>query len=81
VSETTPQTPTDAAAASFTIVAGDPTPAEVAAVTAVLGAALEEIASDRERDSATGTSAWQRSQRAIRTPIVRGHDGWRGFSA
>ena len=81
MSETTPQTPTDAAAASFTIVAGDPTPAEVAAVTAVLGAALEEIASDRERDSATGTSAWQRSQRAIRAPIVRGHDAWRGFSA
>jgi len=47
----------------------------------VLGAALEEIASDRERDSATGTSAWQRSQRAIRAPIVRGHDAWRGFSA
>jgi hypothetical protein len=80
VSETA-QTPTDAAATSFTIVAGDPTPAEVAAVTAVLGAALEEIASDHDRESSTGTSAWQRSQRAIRTPIVRGHDAWRGFSA
>ena len=71
----------DASAPSFTIVAGDPSPAEVAAVTAVLGAALEEIASDHERASSTGTSAWQRSQRAIRTPILRGHDAWRGFSA
>ena len=71
----------DAASASFTIVAGDPTPAEVAAVTAVLGAALEEIAADHENEAATGTSAWQRSQRPIRVPIVRGHDAWRGFSA
>ena len=71
----------DAAAASFTIVAGDPSPAEVAAVTAVLGAALEEIASDHERESTTGASAWQRSQRPIRVPIVRGHDSWRAFSA
>ena len=72
---------TDAPAASFTIVAGDPTPAEVAAVTAVLGAALEELAGEHERDAASGPTAWQRSQRAIRTPIVRGHDTWRGFSA
>jgi hypothetical protein len=79
VSETT-QAP-DAAAPSFTIVAGDPTAAEVAAVTAVLGAALEELASDHERHGASGPTAWQRSQRAIRVPIVRGHDTWRGFSA
>jgi len=72
---------TDASPVSFTIVAGDPTPAEVAAVTAVLGAALEEIASDHERESTTGASAWQRSQRPIRVPIVRGHDSWRAFSA
>ena len=71
----------DAASTSFTIVAGDPTAAEVAAVTAVLGAALEELASDHERDAASGPTAWQRSQRAIRTPIVRGHDSWRGSSA
>ena len=75
------QTSTDATAASFTIVAGDPTPAEVAAVTAVLGAALEELAGEHERDAASGPTAWQRSQRAIRVPIVRGHDSWRGFSA
>jgi uncharacterized protein (DUF1800 family) len=78
VSATVPDA--DAAATSFSIVAGDPTPAEVAAVTAVLGAALEELAGEHERDAASAPSAWQRSQRAIRTPIVRGHDTWRGFS-
>jgi len=69
----------DAASPSFTIVAGDPTAAEVAAVTAVLGAALEELASDNERHVASGPTVWQRSQRAIRTPIVRGLDSWRGL--
>ena len=71
----------DVAGPSFTIVAGDPTPAEVAAVTAVVTAALEEIAADHERDANTGASAWQHSQRAIRAPITRGIDTWRGFSA
>ena len=79
MSDTSPDS--DATATSFTIVAGDPTPAEVAAVTAVLGAALEELAGEHERDAASGPTAWQRSQRAIRAPIVRGHDTWRGFSA
>jgi hypothetical protein len=71
----------DAAAVSFTVVAGDPTPAELAAVTAVVGAVLEEIATDNARDQAPDVSAWQRSARAIRTPITRGVDTWRGFSA
>ncbi|GAB2452224.1 uncharacterized protein (DUF1800 family) [Conyzicola lurida] len=65
---------------SFSIVAGDPTPAEVAAVTAVVTAALEEFAEAQERDTAPVTSAWQRSQRPVRTPIERGRGTWRGFS-
>jgi hypothetical protein len=72
---------TDAAAASFTVVAGDPTPAELAAVTAVVSAVLEEIASDRASSGQRVVSAWERSQRAIRAPITRGIDAWRGFSA
>jgi hypothetical protein len=75
----TPTAP-DAAASAFSIVGGDPTDAEVAAVTAVLGAALEEIAAGRELETGRGTTAWQRSQRPIRRPIVRSHDAWRGFS-
>ena len=70
----------DAAPVSFTVVAGDPTPAELAAVTAVVGAVLEEIASDSELAAVPGVSAWQRSQRPIRGSVARGHGAWRGFS-
>jgi hypothetical protein len=71
---------TGVAPASFSVVAGDPTPAELAAVTAVVSALLEEIASDHAAAAAPVVSAWRRSQRAIRTPITRGIDSWRGFS-
>lgn len=70
----------EVAPASFTVVAGDPTPAELAAVTAVMSAVLEEIATDHAAAAAPAVSAWRRSQRAIRTPITRGMDSWRGFS-
>jgi len=70
----------DAAPVSFTVVAGDPMPAELAAVTAVVGAVLEEIASDRELGTVPGVSAWQRSQRPIRSAVTRGTGTWRGFS-
>ena len=75
-----PADATGVAPASFTVVAGDPTPAELAAVTAVVSAVLEEIASDHAAAAAPVVSAWRRSQRAIRTPITRGIDSWRGFS-
>jgi hypothetical protein len=70
----------DAAAASLRIVSGDPTPAELAAVTAVLTAALEEMADDAAGDVAPVVSAWQRSQRPVRGPVPRGRGTWRGFS-
>ena len=70
----------DASPVSFTVVAGDPTPAELAAVTAVVGAVLEEIASDHERATVPGVSAWQRNQRPVRQPITRGTGTWRAFS-
>jgi len=57
------------------IVGGNPDPNEIAAVTAVLSAALEELAGDERRAQAAGPSAWQRSQRTVRTPLVRG--AWR----
>ncbi|PJJ61766.1 acyl-CoA carboxylase subunit epsilon [Compostimonas suwonensis] len=53
---------------------------ELAAVTAVLGAAIEEEAARSPRRAAA-PSAWSRSQRAIRTTIVAGEGRWRGFSA
>jgi len=50
-------------------------------VTAVLTAALEELADDSARTEASGPSAWQRSQRNVRGTIQPGHGAWRGFSA
>lgn len=54
---------------------GNPDDAEIAAITAVLGAALEELAGEHRRAHSSGPSAWQRSQRNVRTPLVRG--AWR----
>ncbi|CAN5555330.1 hypothetical protein BH09ACT4_BH09ACT4_17610 [soil metagenome] len=57
------------------ILAGDPDAAEIAAITAVLTTVLDELAGEQRRRQSAGTSAWQRSQRGVRTPLVRG--AWR----
>jgi len=57
------------------ILSGNPDPEETAAVTAVLSAALDELGGEQRRRQNGGPSAWQRSQRAVRTPLVRG--AWR----
>ena len=57
------------------ILGGDPDDSEIAAVTAVLSAALDELAGEQRRRQSAGTSAWQRSQRSVRSPLVRG--AWR----
>jgi hypothetical protein len=57
------------------ILAGDPTPEELAAVTAVLAAALDELASEHRRAGEAGMSAWDRSRRGLRQPLPRG--AWR----
>jgi hypothetical protein len=66
-------------ASTLRIVGGNPTPPEVAAVTAVLTGALDELANERERDAGVRQSAWQRSARAIRTPLTPGYGAWRSF--
>jgi hypothetical protein len=71
---------TDVAPLTISVVRGDPTSAEVAAVTAVVSAALEELADENARQSATVVSAWQRSQRSVRGPITPGYGAWRAFS-
>ena len=53
---------------------GNPDAEEIAAITAVLSGALDELAGEQRRLS-TGPSAWQRSQRNVRSPLVRG--AWR----
>lgn len=57
------------------ILSGNPTPNEIAAVTAVLSAALDELAGQTLKSNQNGPSAWQRSQRAIRKPLPFG--AWR----
>jgi hypothetical protein len=72
--------PDAGAAAEFSIVAGNPTPEELAAVTAVLAAMVEELEDGARREGAPPVSAWQRSQRAIRRPLNPGAGAWRSFS-
>jgi hypothetical protein len=61
------------------ILAGSPTPEDVAAVTAVLTSALDELAGEHRRRGDRGPTAWQESQRSLRTPLPFGT--WRDFRA
>jgi hypothetical protein len=65
----------------FSVLAGDPTPAELAAVTAVIQALLEEEGENDRKRAQHGQSAWQQSQRALRQPLHPAPGAWRGFSA
>jgi len=62
-------------APAIRIVSGNPDAEEIAAVTAVLQASLDELGGEQRRRQSAGPSAWQRSQRPMRTPLVRG--AWR----
>ena len=75
-----PDTIPDAPAPGLRIVGGNPTPAELAAVTAVLTAVLDELSSEHEKLAESGPDAWQRSQRPIRTQLTPGRGAWRSFS-
>jgi hypothetical protein len=59
------------------IVRGNPSAAEVAAVTAVVTAVIEQ-ASDEDAVPAA-RSAWSWSQRQLRTPLHAHAGAWRGF--
>ncbi len=59
------------------ILGGKATTEEIAAVTAVLTGALDDLAGASRRSNETGRSAWQVSQRAVRTPLP--HGTWRNF--
>jgi uncharacterized protein (DUF1800 family) len=63
------------------ITGGNPNAAEVAAVTAVLQASLAEIAAEQAMRTSSAPSAWQRSQRQLRTPLGGQSGSWRTFSA
>ncbi|TXN28262.1 acyl-CoA carboxylase subunit epsilon [Lacisediminihabitans profunda] len=69
------------AAEAITVLGGDPTPLELAAVTAVITAMLDEAQDDDDsRLARGGQSAWQRSQRQLRGTLVPGYGAWRSFS-
>ncbi|PZQ89671.1 MAG: hypothetical protein DI534_07700 [Leifsonia xyli] len=55
------------------VVGGDPSAEELAAVTAVLQASLEELAGMHRRTQRTPT-VWERERRGLRAPLARG--GW-----
>ena len=65
--------------ADIRVIGGDPTPEELAAVTAVVTTALDVIASERRRKTSDSQSAWERSQRAVRGPLRSGT--WTTFGA
>jgi hypothetical protein len=66
-----------ASAPEIRILSGQATDDEIAAVTAVLSAALDELAGESRRSGETGPTGWQASQRAVRTPLP--HGSWRNF--
>ncbi len=59
------------------ILGGKATAEEIAAVTAVLAGALDELAGASRRSNETGRTAWQVSQRDVRMPLR--HGAWRNF--
>jgi hypothetical protein len=69
------------AEADIVVLAGRPDAAELAAITAVLSGALEELAAERGRQEQAGPTAWNRSQRALRAPLHPGPGAWRSFGA
>ena len=63
------------------ILGGNPDAEEVAALTAVVSAVLEELAENNERGVSRHPSAWQKSQRSLRGTVHAEPGAWRGFSA
>ena len=63
------------------VISGGPDAAEMAAVTAVLSGVLEELAAEQGRRELHGPSAWQRSQRGLRTPLQPGTGSWQAFGS
>jgi hypothetical protein len=53
---------------------------EIAAVTAVLTAALQEQTAQREPAADAPRSVWARSQRNLRAPLARGEGAWRSWA-
>jgi len=59
------------------VVGGDPTPEELAAATAVLQGALDELAGMHRRAQRSMTT-WERERRGLRRPLQPG--GWNSWA-
>ncbi|WP_120338014.1 acyl-CoA carboxylase subunit epsilon [Cryobacterium soli] len=67
--------------ADLTFITTGVTDQEAAAVTAVLRAMLRAESDNLRAAPNEIRSPWQHSQRAIREPLARGDERWRGFTA
>jgi len=70
----------EATPAHLRIVTSGVTPEEVAAVTAVVEAALEELAAEMTADSAPPVSLWHRGPSSVRGTLRPGSGEWRSFT-
>jgi hypothetical protein len=61
------------------IVSAGATVEEIAAVTAVLQAALDELTAEQSVVAAPTVSEWERSQRPLRATLTPGAGAWRSF--
>jgi hypothetical protein len=62
------------------VVSPSATPEDIAAVTVVVSQALAELAEELGAADGPEVSAWQRSQRQLRSPLTPGPGAWRRFS-
>jgi hypothetical protein len=70
----------DVVEADLVVLSGNPDSDELAAVTAVLAGVLDELAAEQGKREQAVTSAWARTQKAVRTPLTPGAGAWRSFS-
>ena len=66
--------------ADIRVVRGQPSPDELAAITAVIHGVVDELAADEATRAHRVTTAWQRTQRRLRSPLEPGPGAWRSFS-
>lgn len=63
----------------FEFLTANATAEEIAAVSAVLDGALDELGADRSTTVPAAT-AWERGRRPVRAPLTGGRGAWRSFS-
>jgi len=64
---------------TFAVLSGNPTAEELATVSAVIEAAIAEQGDNDRHSEHQRASAWQTSQRRLRTTLVPGQGVWRSF--